>query len=375
MSSSNKSRNNSSLYSFKSEIKCLILLVIIFILMTYLEVNLNQIPNKLCTYGIYPTTTTTKSNNIESFTNNSNPTTTKSNDKKNNSNITNVSSGNVQFNIEQNGNSAEVILTGCIQNPNEIEPNPDKYELRKGVSIASPIFSTINIILIILISYCLYCKANNDDFYTNLKDFLGQNVFTKYLSIFIEYILNFRFSPIYLITISIVIALMIVPFIFIGIVQNQLNNKWDDDLVSVSTIITLFIIFTIYILIKFKKTKTYFILITICILFIILCSMTMRKIIDLKTGNISCFSKENVSKDDDILYIENDCIFKDDKDPYNNGRIVMSIMSRITILFSSMFILEFLVAQKLSNSKSKIGIRIINLIMTIIYVVFIILYR
>ena len=126
---------------------------------------------------------------------------------------------------------------------------------------------------------------------------------------------------------------------------------------------------------KSDSSIIYIILIISVLLCLILCIMSINKIIDLKSGNLTCFSKENVSKDGDTLIIENNCIFKDDQDPYNNGRVVYNIISRVLIVLGSIYILEFLVAQKLSNEKEKLGVRLLNLALTIIYVVFIILYH
>ena len=346
----NKSSNNSSLLSYKSEFTCAFALIVSFTVMTYIIGNLNEIPNKLCTYA---------------------------------SNI-----ANVQIFPAKNKNSAEVILSGCIKNGDELDTKPETYELRKGVSIALPFFSMISILLFVLISYCIISKLNGVDdegFTSNLKDFLGQNKFTELLSNFIWYICNYNRVPIVswksLINL-VLITLFIVPFILLGIVQNtnnKLNNKLDYDLINMCCTITIFIVFTLYIGMKLRSDSItiYFILFISGLLCVILCFMSINKIIDLKTppGNLSCVSKENVSKDGDMLYIKNDCIFKDDKDPYNNGRVIFNIMSRIILALCSIFILEFLVAQKLSDEKEKLGIRLLNLVITIIYVVFIILYH
>lgn len=343
--SANKSFNNSSLLSFHSEYKCTFALITSFVIMTIIIGNLNEIPNKLCKYD-------STGNNIEIFP-------------------------------EPNKNRAEVTLTGCLKNGSELEKDDDKRQKRNTVSILLPIFSTISIVFFILLIYCMYIingniKGKEADFYSNLKNFLGQNTIVEYLSSIIYWLCDIpERGPEDIFIYLIVLTILITPLILLGVVQNQLDNKWDYDLMNMSLTITTFVIITIYIAMKLKSDSMieYIVLIISAILCLTLCFMSINKIIDLKSGNISCFSKENVSKDGDTLHIENNCIFKDDKDPYNSGRVIYNIISRVTIALGSVYILEFLVAQKLSNENEKLGLRLINLVLLIVYVIFIILYH
>tara|TARA_Y100000816_G_scaffold292571_1_gene288721 strand:- start:4176 stop:5231 length:1056 start_codon:yes stop_codon:yes gene_type:complete len=345
----NKSSNNSSLLSYKSEYVCLFALIISFVIMTIIIGNLKEIPNKLCKYD--------------------------------------SSSDNIIITPEQNKNSAEVILTGCLKNGSEIDQDETTRTKRNNVSILLPIFSTISALFFLLIIFGYYQisqddVSSNSEFYGKLKNILGQNTIVEYLSSAIYWLCDFSNRDIVDYIVHLIVLIIIIsPFILLGIVQNELekNKKkgWDYDLMQLSFNITIFIIFAIYIGMKLKSDSSiiYIILIISVLLCLILCIMSISKIIDLKSGNLTCFSKENVSKDGDTLFIENNCIFKDDQDPYNNGRVVYNIISRVLIVLGSIYILEFLVAQKLSNEKEKLGVRLLNLALTIIYVVFIILYH